>query len=57
MKDLDGGNTAPVAFVPAVSVPEVPFAPMLLLAAGVGVAALVVIRRRRSATPTGASAP
>ncbi|HXA29205.1 MAG TPA: S53 family peptidase [Candidatus Angelobacter sp.] len=57
MKDLDGGNTAPVAFVPAVSVPEVPFAPMLLLAAAIGLVAFVVMRRRHAAAhPAEASA-
>jgi pseudomonalisin len=48
MKDLDGGSTAPVPFSPAVSVPEAPVAPLLLVV-GLGVVAVVVIRRRRTA--------
>ena len=46
MKDLDGGNTAPVALVPQVSVPETPIAPLLLVAAA-GVVGWVGVRRRR----------
>ena len=52
MKDLDRGNTAPVSLVPPASVPEAPFAPLLLLAAGTGLVGWMVIRRRREAPVT-----
>jgi pseudomonalisin len=47
MKDLDNGNTSPVAFVPAVSTPEAPVT-ALLAASGLGIALVMgAVRRRR----------
>lgn len=49
MKDLDNGNTSPVAFVPASSTPEAPTTALLALS-GLGMlAGLALFRRRRAA--------
>jgi subtilase family serine protease len=46
MKDLDKGNTAPVAVVPAANVPELP-TPLLLPLAAAGAGVIFATRRRR----------